>query len=81
MLSSDSFLRITSSGERPRFVVGNVSNRTNNETIMVGDITRRISEVVIESGQVRWFEYGANEFDLIASPVLMRHDDHKRPAP
>lgn len=70
MLSSDAFLRIVSSGERPRFVVGNVSNRTNNETIMVGDITRRISEVVIESGQVRWFEYGANEFDLIASPVL-----------
>ncbi len=70
MLASQSFQRVLAGGDTPRLVIGNVSNRTNDETILVGDIGRRISEVVIESGLVRWFEFGTNEFDLVASPML-----------
>lgn len=70
MLASQAFQRILAEGERPRLVVGNTPNRTNDETIAVGDIGRRISEVVIESGLVRWFEFGTNDFDLVVSPLL-----------
>lgn len=70
MLASQAFQRILAEGERPRLVVGNTGNRTNDETIAVGDIGRRISEVVIESGLVRWFEFGTNDFDLVVSPLL-----------
>lgn len=70
MLASQAFQRILAEGEAPRLVVGNPANRTNDETIAVGDIGRRISEVVIESGLVRWFEFGTNDFDLVVSPLL-----------
>jgi hypothetical protein len=70
MMASDNFLAIISQGEKPRLVVGNVGNRTMDETIFVGDIARKISEIIIESGLVRWFEYGAISFDLIVNPVL-----------
>lgn len=70
MLASQAFQRILAENDKPRIVVGNTGNRTNDETIAVGDIGRRISEVVIESGLVRWFEFGTNDFDLVVSPSL-----------
>jgi hypothetical protein len=71
MLASQAFQRILAeSSEPPKLVVGDPRNRTNDETVSVGDIERRISEVVVESGVVRWFEYGINDFDLVVAPTL-----------
>lgn len=70
MLASRAFERILANIDRPRIVVGNVVNRTSDELLPTGDIARRISEVLVESGLVRWFEAGADRFDLIASPLL-----------
>lgn len=70
MLQSDSFKRILEEQPRPRLVVGKVQNRTDDETIDTVYIGRKVSEVVIESGLVRWFEFGANDFDLVASPSI-----------
>lgn len=71
MLSSQSFQRILdSSNGKPKLVIGNISNRTDDESILVGDMARRISEVVIESGQVRWFEFGTDDYDLVVAPIL-----------
>jgi len=71
MLASQAFQRILAEGgEPPKLVVGSPMNRTNDETVSVGDISRRISEVVVESGVVRWFEYGSNDFDLVVAPML-----------
>jgi hypothetical protein len=70
MLASDSFKRLLGEYGRPRIVIGLPGNRTQNENMPLTSITMRMSEILIESGQVRWFEFGTNEYDLIISPML-----------
>jgi hypothetical protein len=70
MMASDSFKRLLTEYGRPRIVIGMPGNRTQNENMPLTSITMRMSEILIESGQVRWFEFGTNDYDLIISPML-----------
>lgn len=70
LMGSESFGRLLAEYGKPRIVIGLPGNRTQNEAMPLTSVTLRISEILIESNQVRWFEYGTNDYDLIISPVL-----------
>lgn len=56
--------------KKPRLVVGNLRNNTNNEDIRMPDIHDRITTTLIQSDLVRILDRSANEFDYIIRSEL-----------
>lgn len=67
---SRTFERITEDGERPRIVVGTISNRTHNENIMAADMLQSMRQVLVGTQMARLFEQGTNDFDYIIASTL-----------
>ena len=56
--------------KRPRLILGDVINNTDNENIRVKDIYDRIQETLLNSGLVRVVDRSATDFDYIVNPEL-----------
>lgn len=56
--------------KRPRLILGDVRNNTDDENIRVGDIYERIQETIFNSGLVRVVDRSATEFEYIVKPEL-----------
>lgn len=69
-VASDAFLELASASEKPRVVLGVIENYTDNENIFVGDMRQKMRQVLVNTGIVRVFDEGINDFDYIISPVL-----------
>jgi hypothetical protein len=68
MLASD---LVRSWGEkRPRLIVGDLVNNTDNENIRMRDLHDRIQETIFNSGLVRIMDKFATEFDCIIKTEL-----------
>ena len=55
---------------RPRLILGNVVNNSDNENIRVADIYDRIQETILGSGLVRIVDTTATAFEYIVKPEL-----------
>ena len=55
---------------KPRLIVGNLLNNTDNESIRMTDLHDRIQETIFNSGLVRVVDKSATEFDYIIKSEL-----------
>lgn len=56
--------------KRPRLVVGQMKNNTDNESIRIQDIYDRISETILGSGLVRLMDQSATAFDYVINTEI-----------
>ncbi len=56
--------------KRPKLVVGELENATNNDSIRMQDIYDRITETILGSGLVRLMDRSATEFDYVVRTEL-----------
>ncbi len=70
MLESPQYQDLVTSGKKPRIVVGDVRNNTDDEGIRVEDLFNQIRETLIASGTARLFAEGELKADFVISPVL-----------
>ncbi len=57
-------------GKRPKLIVGVLRNNTDNENIRMSDLHDRISETILNSGQVRLVDASATEFEYVIRSEL-----------
>ena len=69
-VASDAFLTLASAEEKPRIVLGDIENYSDNENIFVGDMRQKMRQIMVNTGVVRVFDAGIDDFDYILSPVL-----------
>ena len=69
-VASQAFLELASADEKPRVVLGDIENYTDNENIFVGDMRQKMRQIMVNTGVIRVFDPGITEFDYILSPVL-----------
>jgi hypothetical protein len=70
LLESPEYQARTTSGRKPRIVVGDIRNNTDDEGVRVEDIFNEIRNVLVASGTARLFSPGELNADLIISPEL-----------
>lgn len=68
MLSSD--MAVSWVDKKPKLILGDVVNNTDNENIRVADIYDRIQGTILNSGLVRIVDRSANSFDYVVKPEL-----------
>ncbi len=56
--------------KRPRLIVGQLRNNTDNESIRMQDIYDRITETILGSGLVRLLDQSATSFDYVVKSEL-----------
>ncbi len=56
--------------KRPKLVVGQMKNNTDNESIRVQDIYDRITETILSSGLVRLMDKSATAFDYVVNTEI-----------
>lgn len=56
--------------ERPKLILGDVVNNSDNENIRVADIHNRIQETIFNAGVVRVVDRSATDFDYVVKPEL-----------
>jgi len=56
--------------KRPKLVVGQMKNNTDNESIRVQDIYDRITETILSSGLVRLLDKSATSFDYVVNTEI-----------
>ena len=70
LLDSPAYQAKTTSGRKPRIVVGDIRNNTDDEGVRVEDIFNEIRNVLVGSGTARLFAPGELNADLIIAPEL-----------
>ncbi len=56
--------------KKPRLVLGKLRNNTDDENIRMQDIYDRITEIILNSGQVRLLDQSATRFDYVVRSEL-----------
>lgn len=56
--------------KRPRLILGQLRNNTDNESIRMQDIYDRITETILNSGTVRLLDQSATSFDYVVKTEL-----------
>mgnify|MGYP001803036602 CR=1 FL=1 len=69
-VASEAFLTIISAPEKPKIVLGDIENESDNENIFVGDMRQKMRQIMVNTGAVRMFDPGIDDFEYILSPVL-----------
>ncbi|MEL6415400.1 MAG: hypothetical protein AAFQ15_10730, partial [Pseudomonadota bacterium] len=69
-VASEAFFTIISAPEKPKIVLGDIENESDNENIFVGDMRQKMRQIMVNTGAVRMFDPGIDDFEYILSPVL-----------
>ncbi len=70
LLDSPAYQAKTTSGRKPRIVIGDIRNNTDDEGVRVEDIFNEIRNVLVTSGTARLFAPDELNADLIIAPDL-----------
>lgn len=70
LLDSPAYQAKTTSGRKPRIVIGDIRNNTDDEGVRVEDIFAEIRNVLVSSGTARIFAPDELNADLIIAPDL-----------